>query len=315
MKQSVHEERLKVPTTQGGHLFVRKLAREGAPAVVLMVHGLGNRGDVYLHEGHGLANYLSELGFTCLIPDLIGQGQSWPHRSRRLDRGAHTIVNDDLPRLVAEARRIADGRPVFLIGQGFGGVLLASAYARVAAMRPGVAGMIHFASRRSSQLGGVSHSATGRLLNRHLMPTLGKMLGEVPLHWTRQTMSAESLVLYDDYLAWSEGDWSEAGESAFDYAAAARQLEWPPSLYLARRNGGYTDHLADVREFMREIGTHNARLLVLGKRDGNLRNYSMLSMLQHDDAWVDHFPVILDWLNERTRHANPQQKMRHLMSV
>lgn len=316
MKQTVHEERLKVPTAQGGQLFVRKLAPERAPAVVLMVHGLGNRGDLYLHEGHGLANYLSDLGFTCLIPDLIGQGQSWPRRSRRLDRGIEMIVNEDLPRLVTEARRIADGRPVFLVGEGMGGVLLASAYARVPAMHPSVAGMVHFGSRRSVRLGGVTHASTSRFLWHRLMPLLGAVRGEVPLHWWRKAMGAESIALYKDSLAWADGDWRELGEEGrFDYAAAARQLDWPPSLYLARRNGGYGDHPADVREFMREIGTHNARLLVLGKREGNLRNYDPLSMLRHDDAWVDHFPVVLDWLNERLRHIAPKPRVRHLVSV
>ncbi|MFG1496677.1 alpha/beta fold hydrolase [Saccharospirillum sp. HFRX-1] len=316
MKQSVHEERLKVPTVGGGHLFVRQLAPEQSTAVVLMVHGLGNQGDVFLQDGHGLANYLSEMGYTCIVPDMIGQGQSWPHRSRQLNHGAGVMIREDLPRLAAEARRIANGKPVFLVGEGFGGVLLASAYARISAMRPQVAGMVHLGTRRSTRLGGVAHGGWDAFVWQRLLPLLGSLKGEVPLHWFRKSMNAESLQLFQDAKAWNDGDWHGPGSDSFDYAAAATQLDWPASLYLARRQGGYGDHLADVREFMRELGTHNGRLLVLGKRDGNLRNYGPLSMLQHDDAWVDHFPVILDWLNERLRQMDSDDKpARHLASV
>lgn len=316
MKQQIHEERLKVPTVQGGHLFVRHLAPENPQGVVLLVHGLGNRGDLFLHEGHGLANFLSEMGFACLVPDLIGQGQSWPSRSRHMTHGLEDITTEDLPRLTAEARRLAKDKPVFLVGQGFGGVLIASAYARSPAMRPDVAGMIHFGARRSMRLGGIAHSATATFLWRRLMPFTGQLKGEVPLNWLRHSLDAETIMLYQQYLSWSDGDWVGFDEDApFDFKRAAQSLEWPASLYIARRNGGFGDHPADVREFMREIGTHNARLLVLGKRDGNLRNYSPLSMLRHDDAWVDHFPVVLDWMNERVRLMAPEGKVRHLMSV
>ncbi|GGX75612.1 alpha/beta fold hydrolase [Saccharospirillum salsuginis] len=316
MKQQIHEERLKVPTVQGGHLFVRQLAPENPQGIVLLVHGLGNRGDLFLHEGHGLANFLSEMGFACLVPDLIGHGQSWPKRSRRMTHGIEDIVTEDLPRLATEARRLAKGKPVFLIGQGFGGVLLASAYTRIPAMRPDVAGMVHFGTRRSAKLGGVAHSPTLAVLRRRILPFIGQIKGEIPLNWLRQSLDAETITLYREYLDWSESDWVGRNEDAlFDYTTAAQSLDWPASLYFARRNGGYDDHPADVREFMREIGTHNARLMVLGKRDGNLRNYSPLSMLQHDDAWVDHFPVVLDWMTERVRQIEPEGKVRHLVSV
>ncbi len=140
------------------------------------------------------------------------------------------------------------------------------------------------------------------------------MKGEVPLHWLRHSLDAESLPLYRDFLRWSDGSWTSA-DGALDYSERANATEWPPSLYLARRNGGYIDHPSDTRAFMRELGSHNARLLLLAKGGGNLRNYSPLSMLQHDDAWVDHFPVILDWMAERVRQMTPEDKVRYLRSV
>lgn len=315
MKHGIKEYRLKVPTWQGGQLFVRQFLPEAPQALVVLLHGLGNKGDVFCHQGHGLAQFLADMGFHCLVPDLIGHGQSWPNLSRRLDHDANLIIREDLPRLMAEARRQADGLPIFLVGQGFGGVLLASSYAREPGVRPGVLGMIHLGTRRNASLGGVHHSTLSRLTTDALLPALGTLKGAVPMRWLGKGPEPEYLTLYRDYLRWSNGPWVAHDDTGFDYAAAAQHLDWPPSLYLARRNGGYTDHVADVREFMRELGTHNGRLWVLGKRDGNLRNYSAQSMLIHDDAWVDHFPVLLDWINERLRQLPKGVRVRHLVSV
>jgi len=175
--------------------------------------------------------------------------------------------------------------------------------------------MIHLGTRRNDSLGGVRHSPLGRFISRSLLPALGVVKGAVPMRWLGQGPEPEYLALYRDFLRWSDGPWVSDDETEFDYSNAARHLDWPPSLYLARRNGGYTDHVADVREFMRELGTHNGRLWVLGKRDGNVRNYSAQSLLIHDDARVDHFPVLLDWINERLMLLPKGVRVRHLVSV
>lgn len=307
MSAIIREERLKIPTIKGGQLFLRRLEQsENSKAAVLMLHGLGCDGDVYLNGGHGLATYLTELGFTCYVPDLVGHGQSWPHISRHLEHSVHDIIVEDIPRLIAEIERKLKGRPLFLIGQGFASTLLLAAFARNAELRRHVTGFVHLNSRRSTVISGVNHSLTSRLLWRHLLPFVSKLRGSVPLNWTPYGTQEESASWYQTFLHWSDGDWLDPVDQ-FNYSAAIRELSLPPSLYLAARSMGYWANTADVREFMRELGTHNGRMLILAKGDGNLRNYHALSMLKHDDAWVDHFPVILDWLSERARLPGSQE--------
>jgi len=300
MNPTIREERLKVATVHGGQIFLRHLEQQDARAVVLMVHGLGCSGDAFIKEGHGLANYLSEMGFSCYVPDLIGHGHSWPHISRHLEHSVHDIIEQDLLRIVEEIERQLNGRPLFLVGQGFGSVLLLSAFARHEKIQQMTQGFLHFNARRSTEISGVAHSSVSRMFWRKMMPFIASIRGDIPLHWTREGTQPELINWYNTYLEWTEGEWRDPVDQ-FNYGSALRELALPPSLYFATRSLGYLAHTADVREFMREIGTHNGRMLILAKGDGNLRNYNTMTMLQHDDAWVDHFPVALDWLNERIR--------------
>ncbi len=300
MNPTIREERLKVATVHGGQIFLRHLEQQDTHAAVLMLHGLGSSGDAFIKEGHGLANYLSEMGFSCYVPDLVGHGHSWPNMSRHLEHSVHDIVTKDIPKILEEVERKLEGKPLFLVGQGFGSVLLMSAYAKSKALQQLTQGFIHFNARRSTTISGASHTPLSRVFWRKWMPFIGSLRGDVPLQWTEQGNQPELISWYKTSLAWSEGDWTDSIDE-FNYGAALRELSLPPSLYFATRSRNYQNHTADIREFMRELGTHNGRLLILAKGDGNLRNYNSMTMLQHDDAWVDHFPVVLDWLQERIR--------------
>lgn len=302
MNPTIREERLKIPTVHGGQIFLRQLGQLKTKAAVLMVHGLGTDGDAFIKEGHGLANYLSELGFSCFIPDLVGHGQSWPHIGRHLEHTVHDIIAEDVIRVISEIERQLKGKPLFLVGQGFGSVLLMSAFARHEKLQHLVQGCVHFNARRSVTISGVAHSGVSKLIRDKVMPMLGSVRGDVPMQWLPEATQPELLSWYKTFLEWSRGEWKDPVDG-FNYGSTLRTLALPPALYFAARSHGYSSHTGDVREFMRELGTHNARMMVLAKRDGNLRNYNSMTMIQHDDAWVDHFPVVLDWLNERIRQV------------
>lgn len=304
MSATIREERLKVATVRGGQIFLRHLKQTKTHAAILMLHGLGSNGDTFIKEGHGLANYLSEKGFSCYVPDLVAHGRSWPNLSRRLEHSVHDVITSDLPRIVEEILRELGDKPLFLIGQGFGSIQLLSAYARSELLQSQVQGFVHFNARRSVSISAEEHKAGSRWWWRSFMPALSVLRGDVPLHWTRHGSQPELRSWYRTFLNWSEGEWLDE-QDQYDYGAALRQLTLPPSLYFATRSQSYLTHLSDVREFMRELGPHNGRLMILGKGDGNLRNYPGQSILQHDDAWVDHFPVVLDWLNERIGPPSP----------
>jgi hypothetical protein len=47
-----------------------------------------------------------------------------------------------------------------------------------------------------------------------------------------------------------------------------------------------------------EMAPENLASLVLSKGNGNLHNYDHINILTHPDAPKDHFPIVLNWLNQ-----------------
>ena len=251
MNPTIREERLKIGTTHGGQIFLRHLHQPNTHAAVLMLHGLGSSGDAFIKEGHGLANYLSEMGIDCFVPDLIGHGNSWPHISRHLEHSVNDIIQSDLLKIVEEVSRHLKGKPLFLVGQGFGSVMLLSAFARHPRVQELTQGFIHFNARRSTIISGVTHSPLSKMFWKVFMPFISKLRGDVPIHWTKEGLQPEAIGWYQTFLEWSESEWIDSVDQ-FNYSSALRNMSLPPSLYFATRNQKYYNHTADARTFMRE---------------------------------------------------------------
>ena len=72
----------------------------------------------------------------------------------------------------------------------------------------------------------------------------------------------------------------------------------PPSFYFASRGDAIYGHADHIRQFMMELGPHDGRLMVLDQQAGSLHDYGHDEMLHHEDCEEDHFPLLLDWLEE-----------------
>jgi len=112
-------------------IFYRRLETSQPPkALVILVHGMGEHGGRYKH----VAEYLAELGFECVVPDLRGFGHSG---------GARTTIRhfsdylEDLRTLYNFLLRTKKGPPFFILGHSFGGLIASSfsAFSRPDRMR------------------------------------------------------------------------------------------------------------------------------------------------------------------------------------
>jgi len=104
-----------------GLLFTRRVCRprEGARAVLAVVHGYGEHGGRY----HDLAADLAVHGCSVYVYDLRGHGRSGGRRGH-IRRFAEYL--DDTAVYLDGVRREAEGRPVFLLGHSMGGLIAAS---------------------------------------------------------------------------------------------------------------------------------------------------------------------------------------------
>ena len=104
-------------TADGSQIVARHWKVSDPVATVLITHGLGD------HSGRfeNVARVFNERGFSVLIPDLRGHGNSEGQRGfvRRFD----DFLND-MDRSIFEIQKNSPSLPVFAYGQSFGGLLV-----------------------------------------------------------------------------------------------------------------------------------------------------------------------------------------------
>lgn len=289
-----------VPLNENQQLHMRHIYVDADAPSIFLLHGLLEDGTIYYSRtGQGLAYFLAENGFQVFVPDLRGKGRSWPSVTQLLRCRVVDLVTEDIPTLLDFIEAKTGRIPAFLVGHDFGGVLISSFLARYPEYRHAVTGVVHFGSRRV---------AGGDDLYRRILidwwwsgvaGLAAKLKGVVPARLLLMGAKDEHPHLREDSLQWLKGSpWLDPDDD-FDYGKALSEgLEYPPSLYFASKTDMGFGNPADVRNFMKEVGHHNGRLVVLGKKEGNRHNYSHIGMLIHPDAAGDHFPFMLEWLVE-----------------
>lgn len=288
-----------LPSTDQVHMirFYRNKKQLGAP--VFMLHSTLEDGRTfYSDDGTGLACYLARQGYDVYVADLRGKGKSWPRISRRSSFGCHQTITEDIPALLRKIIVKRGKVPQIWIGHGWGSVLMCAYYARFGDSLCPVARMAHFGARRQIQTFNSSKKWLINFLWLKLSRMLVRIKGYMPAKMLKLGRCDESQGTYSDYLNWSlQPDWNDS-EDGFSYGEAIRQQILPPSFYFASAGDKAYGDPADVREFMKELGPHDGRMMVLSRNGGNLRDYGHRDMLLHRDCEEDHFPLLLEWLEE-----------------
>ncbi len=280
----------------------------GSPqgAVVLLVHGALEDGRVFHPRGdQGLTGVLVAAGYSVYVLDLRGHGASQP---RLQGAGAdaaitqHRLIIEDLPAALTLLQERHPGQRLIAGGHGWGGVWLASALIRRPDLLAAMDGLLHFAVRRRQRHGGLFTRFTSAVFWQRALPLLGRAKGAIPARAMALGSADEPTAIYAANLAWLRGEWRDL-EDGFDYASAIEDLAWPPSLYLAGEIDRQQGHIGDVRDFARELGPHDAQMVLLQKGQGCSRRYGHNDLLTHPQAEVDHFPLVLSWLEQHLRQS------------
>ena len=277
-------------------LHLRHFPGKGMP--VFLVHGAIENGRIfYSHNGKGLAPYLQQLGYDVYVLDLRGRGLSEPKPTVCARHGQLESICIDLPAAsnFIESRR--PGIPQIWMSHSWGGVLQMSCLARFSELRRRTCALVHFAVKRS-----ITVWSWQRLLRvefgwKRLLPLVSRWLGYVPaarIGLGSDIETHQSLVASIRWVA--QGPWVDP-DDGFDYADAADEFEYPPSLWLTGVDDRLLGAPRDVLKFMDECGVNESSFILLDKDTGALDNYDHISIMTHPKAPKDHFVRVSDWLN------------------
>jgi pimeloyl-ACP methyl ester carboxylesterase len=291
------------PAVGGQQLHLRRLSDNPDAPAVLLLHGLLEDGTIfYSKQGRGLAHFLAEQGFDTFTPDFRGKGRSWPPVSGWARYRIGNAVNQDIPAILNTIVELKGEFPIFWVAHGWGGVLASSFLARYPAYRAQLNGLVYFGSHRVAQTHNLSRLIWVDALWGWIGSLIARFKGYIPGRSLRIGAEDEFQGIQRDSLNWLHGqEWIDP-EDEFNYGEAlSHGLDYPPALYFASVSDLAHCSAEDVKGFMREIGNHNGRLVVLGQNVGNKHNYSHIAMLTHPDAVHDHFPFMVNWMLEMNR--------------
>lgn len=307
------EQSLMVPLSGGEQLHVRRLTDNPDAPPVLLLHGLLEDGTVfYSRQGRGLGHFLASQGYDVFIPDLRGKGRSWPPVSGWARYRIKDAVSQDLPAIAETIYGLKGRFPVFWVGHAWGGVLCSSFLARFPSYRCSINGLIYFGTRRVA----VDRNWSRLIWVDGLWGWFGGMMarfkGYIPGRTLKLGAEDEFNDMQQESMQWLSGKpWVDPSDD-FDYGRALSDgLDYPPALYFSSAHDLAFSSPDDVKAFMREIGQHNGRLVVLGRNNGNLHDYSLVSMLTHHEAVQDHFPFMVNWMAEMNRLRDEAQLEDH----
>ena len=307
-KPTFYKESIMLPVSSASQIHLRRIYQHERGTPVLMVPGIAEDGHIfYSNRGQGLAYELAAAGYDVFVADMRGKGKSWPQIGKYSDFGQFEMITEDLPAYIEAIKRKRGDVPQLWVSHAWGGVLQASYLARYGMADVNVIGMVHFGvSRRMT-----AESFKKKLIVNFLWEKLGRKLvaakGYFPAVALKFGSMNESAQCHDDYTDWmSTDEWIDRFDH-FDYGAAIKQITLPPSLYFGSKTDNIYGNLIDIRHFLSELGSHDGRLIVLGRECGNPRDYSHVEMLLHPGSVDDHFQLLLEWLfevDQRQRLSN-----------
>lgn len=275
------------------HLSLQRCYRNPEGTPVLMLAGFGQSSQMFWgdEQNSGLAPFLADIGFDVYIAECRGKGVSWPQVTRASDWGLHQLITEDIPAHLSKLAKLRPGEPQFWVGHGLGSLLLAGCYARLDILPAPLLGMVHFAAGRRCQLDSFS-KALGFMGWQAYQQVTSLLMGQAGIN----RREAESTALSHEWQQWLQApDWLDPFD-AFDYRAQLRRKGFPSSLYFSVNAAGLWGSMRDTRLWVQELGNHDAQLVGLSRKSGNLHNYSSFSMLTHGDACEDHFVHLQHWL-------------------
>lgn len=258
---------------------------------VILVHGsFSNRRFWYSPKGIGLGAYLAREGFDVWIPEMRGHGLSARNQDYRSNRVAD-YARYDLPAIAAFVRE-QSGRIPHWIGHSLGGTTLAAALGGQYLGTPGAASVALFGSQVSRTYWPLKIPPvewSGRLLLKAFEHISGPRFKRGP--------EDEPVGLLLESMRW-HGLFGRFGDAHSNWWAGLEEVEVPVLAVAAV--GDDQDPEWACRKLFEQIGSAERKFICLGREHGFGDDFGHVQMLVSKAAQVEVWPLVTQWLQERS---------------
>jgi predicted alpha/beta hydrolase len=277
------------------------LGRMGNPAgqAVLLIHGAIENSRIFYNEkGKGLAPYLAENGYDVFLTDLRGKGKSIPLANTKIKGGQFEVIMHDIPAVVNKINELKQNKDgIHLMAHSWGGVLLSSWLARYSTENS-IRSVTFFACKRKIYV----HHFKRWFMVDLMWTTVGSLAtlinGYLPAKRLKMGSDDEPKKFFFECNRWVYSNRWIDPRDGFNYKDQFKKINFPSVLSLTGKNDHSLGNRICVKKMLDEIGPSVLTNIVLSKENGNRQDYDHVNILTHADAPNDHFPLVLNWLNQ-----------------
>jgi len=290
---TLQQESIFIPIDSRSKLHLKHFYSEQPGSPVLMLHGSVENGKIFYSESQkGLGPYLATQGFDVYIADLRGRGLSAPPIDRQANYGQTEAITEDIPAFLEKIVELRGNEPQHWVAHSWGGVLLASYLARHPEQASKIKTMVCIATKRCIRAHNWEIFWKIDLFWHLFGPRLTRIFGYLPAKYLGIGSDNESRLSHQHCSLWVKpSPWIDPVDQ-FDYSTAIKKLTLPPTLYLTGSHDHCLGHPHDVRDFMKECGLDPQKLQILAP-------YNHIDILTHPKAKSEHFPKIVQWLQQK----------------
>ena len=299
MTDNLSFQSLWIPLNARDKLHLMRVGNNPQGPVVFMLHGsIASGRAFYTLNGKGLAPYLARAGYDVYVADLRGRGLSTPTIGRHSDFGQTQVITEEIPAFLAKIEELRGTVAQHWIGHSWGALLLYAYLARFSAQRERLRSLICFGTKRRIRVFNWEKFWKVNFFWLGLGSLLTRIFGYFPAKIFMPGADNETRKSHAQSIPWlKEETWVDP-EDGFPYGEAIRNIELPPTLHLTGAHDHALGHARDVSDFLHEIGAQHAEFRLIGRAQGYRHNYNHLNILTHPDAVLDHFPLVLQWLEK-----------------